>query len=130
MKLVGLSAALSVDLLLVAGLKLKVLHEDPAVADCRLAVMSHHAEENMSIDIVRSEACRRIILHDYDLAAARGDDENRTTSITLVVDKDTVAEITGILTTGWNDYQSFTGYTSNIAAGEHVLRAQYRLRRP
>ena len=60
-----------------------------------------------------------------ELLAAREDNENRTTTVDLSVDGTAVGSITGILTTGWNDFDSFTGETTNLSAGTHTLRVTF-----
>ena len=61
----------------------------------------------------------------FDLSAARGDEQNRTTSIDLVVDGTNVGTISDILTEGWDDYKSFTGATTKLEAGTHTLRVEF-----
>ena len=61
----------------------------------------------------------------FELSAARGDDQNRTTSIDLVVDGTNVGTISDILTDGWDDYKSFTGVTTSLSAGTHTLRVEF-----
>lgn len=64
-------------------------------------------------------------IYTVDLLAARQDDQNRTTTVDISVDGKAVASITGILTTGWNDYDSFTAETTNLTAGSHTLRVTF-----
>ncbi len=64
-------------------------------------------------------------IYTVDLLAARKDDQNRTTTVDISVDGKAVASITGILTTGWNDYDSFTAETTNLTAGPHTLRVTF-----
>lgn len=64
-------------------------------------------------------------IYTVDLLAARKDDQNRTTTVDISVDGKSVASITGILTTGWNDYDSFTAETTNLTAGSHTLRVTF-----
>ena len=64
-------------------------------------------------------------VYTVDLLAARKDDQNRTTTVDISVDGKSVASITGILTTGWNDYDSFTAETTNLTAGSHTLRVTF-----
>ncbi len=61
----------------------------------------------------------------FELSAARGDDQDRTTSIDLVVDGTNVGTISDILTDGWDDYKSFTGVTTSLSAGTHTLRVEF-----
>lgn len=61
----------------------------------------------------------------FELSAARGDDQNRTTSIDLVVDGTNVGTISDILTDGWDDYKTFTGVTTSLSAGTHTLRVEF-----
>ena len=61
----------------------------------------------------------------FDLSAARGDDQGRTTSIDLVVDGTNVGSISDILTDGWDDYQSYTGVTTSLTAGKRTLRVKF-----
>ena len=60
-----------------------------------------------------------------ELLAARKDTENRTTTVDLSVDGTAVGSITGILTTDWDDYDSFTGETTSLSAGTHTLRVTF-----
>ncbi len=64
-------------------------------------------------------------VYTVNLLAARQDDQNRTTTVDISVDGKSVASITGILTTGWNDYDSFTAETTNLTAGSHTLRVTF-----
>ena len=64
-------------------------------------------------------------VYTVELLAAREDNENRTTTVDLSVDGTAVGSITGILTTGWNDYDSFTGETTSLTAGSHTLRVTF-----
>ena len=64
-------------------------------------------------------------VYNVELLAARQDDQSRTTTVDISVDGKAVASITGILTNGWNDFDSFTGETTNLTAGSHTLRVTF-----
>ena len=61
----------------------------------------------------------------FDLSAARGDDEGRSSSIDISIDGKSVGTISNILTTGWDDYMSFTGTTAKLESGIHTLRVTF-----
>ena len=63
--------------------------------------------------------------YNFDLTAARGDDEGRTVSIALAIDGTSIATVSDILTDGWDDYKSFTGETASLTAGKHTLRVTF-----
>lgn len=63
--------------------------------------------------------------YNFDLSAARQDDEGRAVSIALAVDGTNVGTISDILTGGWDDYKSFTGATTSLTAGKHTLRVTF-----
>ena len=64
-------------------------------------------------------------VYNVELLAARQDDQSRTTTVDISVDGKAVASITGILTNGWDDFNSFTGETTNLTAGSHTLRVTF-----
>ena len=64
-------------------------------------------------------------VYNVELLAARQDDQSRTTTVDISVDGKAVASITGILTNGWDDFDSFTGETTNLTAGSHTLRVTF-----
>ena len=63
--------------------------------------------------------------YNFDLSAARQDDEGRTVSIALAVDGTNVGTVSDILTDGWDDYKSYTGVTTSLTAGKHTLRVTF-----
>ena len=63
--------------------------------------------------------------YNFDLTAARGDDEGRKTSMSLSIGGTSIATISDILTDGWDDYKSFTGTTAKLEAGTHTLRVEF-----
>ena len=63
--------------------------------------------------------------YNFDLSAAREDDQGRAVSIALAVDGTNVGTISDILTDGWDDYKSFTGATTSLTAGKHTLRVTF-----
>ncbi len=64
-------------------------------------------------------------VYNVELLAARQDDQSRTTTVDISVDGKAVASITGILTNGWDDFDSFTGETTNLTVGSHTLRVTF-----
>lgn len=63
--------------------------------------------------------------YNFDLTAAREDDQGRKTNISLSIDGTSIATISDILTTGWDAYESFTGTTAKLEAGTHTLRVEF-----
>ena len=61
----------------------------------------------------------------FDILAARGDNQGRESTISLSMDDGTSVGSVSVLTSGWNDYDTFSGVTSSISAGQHKLRITF-----
>jgi endo-1,4-beta-xylanase len=61
----------------------------------------------------------------FDILAARGDDQGRESTISLSMDDGTSVGSVSVLTDGWDDYDTFSGVTSSISAGQHKLRVTF-----
>ena len=61
----------------------------------------------------------------FDILAARGDDQGRESTISLYMDDGASIGSVSVLTNGWNDYDTFSGTTSSISAGQHKLRVTF-----
>ena len=63
-------------------------------------------------------------VYDFDLSAAREDDQGRTVAVDISLDKTAIGSV-DVLTTGWNKYETFSGTTPSLTAGEHTLRVTF-----
>ena len=61
----------------------------------------------------------------FDILAARGDNQGRESTISLSMDDGTSVGSVSVLTNGWDDYDTFSGVTSSISAGQHKLRVTF-----
>ena len=61
----------------------------------------------------------------FDILAAREDNQGRESAISLSIDDGTSVGSVSVLTNGWNDYDTFSGVTSSISAGQHKLRVTF-----
>ena len=65
-------------------------------------------------------------IYDFSVLAAREDKENSAESdLSISIDGTQVGTITGILTTGWTDFQKFSGTTARLTKGTHTLRVTF-----
>ena len=64
--------------------------------------------------------------YDFSVLAAREDKENSAESnLSISIDGEPAGTITGILTTGWTDFQKFSGTTARLTKGTHTLRVTF-----
>ena len=60
----------------------------------------------------------------FDILAAREDSQNRKSEISLSIDDMPVGSAS-VLTEGWDSYDTFSGVTSSISAGQHTFRVTF-----
>ena len=64
--------------------------------------------------------------YDFSVLAAREDTENSAESnLSISIDGEPAGTISGILTTGWTDFQKFSGTTARLTKGTHTLRVTF-----
>ena len=64
--------------------------------------------------------------YDFSVLAAREDKENSAESnLSISIDGEPAGTISGILTTGWTDFQKFSGTTARLTKGTHTLRVTF-----
>ena len=61
----------------------------------------------------------------FDILAAREDNQGWESTISLSMDDGTSVGSVSVLTNGWDDYDTFSGTTSSISAGQHKLRVTF-----
>lgn len=67
-------------------------------------------------------------IYNFEVLAARADDQERKSQISLLVDGETVGSVSVLTDTSWNDlhYKAFGGTTStSISSGVHTLRVLF-----
>ncbi|MBR6378535.1 MAG: glycoside hydrolase family 11 protein [Fibrobacter sp.] len=62
--------------------------------------------------------------YNFEILAARGDDQGRESTISLSIDGVSVGSAS-VLTDGWDNYNTFSGVTSSISAGQHTFRVTF-----
>ena len=60
----------------------------------------------------------------FEILAAREDSQDRKSEISLSIDDVSVGSAS-VLTDGWDSYDTFSGVTSSISAGQHKLRVTF-----
>ena len=64
--------------------------------------------------------------YDFSVLAAREDATNNVASyLSISIDGEKVGTIEDILTTGWTDFQTFSGVTTKLTKGPHTLRVDF-----
>ncbi len=63
-------------------------------------------------------------VYDFDLLAAREDEQGRTVAVDISLDGTAIGSV-DVLTTGWDKYETFSGTTPSLTAGEHTLRVTF-----
>ena len=63
-------------------------------------------------------------VYDFDLLAAREDEQGRTVAVDISLDGTAIGSV-DVLTTGWDKYETFSGTTPSLKAGEHTFRVTF-----